>query len=103
MGPLQHYALRWTPAHPEKRNSIPSSWSRVDCLNHIAVRVSSEQVEIDCRYDFVQIKADDIIHALATPHSCTLRIKDGSMTTLAGIQYQIDCWRLAAYLQERDE
>ena len=38
---LQHYLkdyespLRWSTAHPEKRNFISADWSRDDRLNHI--------------------------------------------------------------------
>ena len=31
---------RWTPAHPEKKNSMPANWSRDDCLNHITDKVA---------------------------------------------------------------
>ena len=44
MNLLQYYLkefggkLRWTPAHPEKRNSMSANCSRYDCLNHVAQR-----------------------------------------------------------------
>ena len=47
MGPLQYYlkefegTLRWTPDHPEKRNSMTANWSRDGCLNHVADRVTA--------------------------------------------------------------
>ena len=41
-------AFRWTPALPEKRNSMSANWSRDDCLNHVADRV--ERGLIYCRY-----------------------------------------------------
>ena len=69
MTPLQHYlkdfkgTLRWTPAHPEKRNAISANWSRDDCLNHVADRVAGGLADfgIGCQYNFIQLQAEDII------------------------------------------
>ena len=53
MNPLQHYLkdfkgkMRWTPAHPEKRNSMSANWTRDDCLNHVADKVATGQVDFD--------------------------------------------------------
>ena len=41
--------------------------------------------------------------ALVLSSSWTLNIKDGSIPILAGLQQQIDNWRLVTYLRRRDE
>ena len=46
ISPLQHLTdykgkIRWTPAHPEKRNSMSANWTREDCLNHVADKVAT--------------------------------------------------------------
>ena len=43
------------------------------------------------------------MESLVLPDSWTLNIKDGSTPILAGLQQQIDNWRLVTYLQRRDE
>ena len=111
MNPLQHYlkdfkgTLRWNPAHPEKRNSMSANWSSDDCLNHVADRVAGGQTDfdIDFQYNFIQLQAEDIMESLVLPNSWTLNMDDGSTPILAGLQQQIDNWRLVTYLQRRDE
>ena len=40
---------------------------------------------------------------LVLPNSWTLNMKGGSTPILAGLQQQIDNWRLVTYLRRRDE
>ena len=84
MSPLQHYIkesegkLRWTTAHPEKRNSMSANWSRDDCLNRVADRVAEGQVDfdIDCKYESLQVQAKNVMNSLVLPHSWMLNMKD---------------------------
>ena len=89
--------IRWTPANPEKRNSMSTNWSRDDCLNHVAdkVAVGKADLDIDCQHD--------IMNDLIQPNSWKLQMKDGTTPILAGIQQQIEDWRLVTYLLKRDE
>ena len=111
INPLQHFlkefkgTLRWTPAHPEKRNSMLANWSRDDCLNHIADRVAGglKDFDIDCQRNFIQLQEEDIMESLISPNSWTLNMKDGSTQLLAGLQQQIGNWRLVTYLHRREE
>ena len=43
------------------------------------------------------------MECLILPNSWRLNMKDGSTPILAGLQQQIDNWRLVTYLQRRDE
>ena len=75
MNPLQHYLkafkgkLRWTPANPEKRNSMSANWSRNNCLNHVADIVAGGLIDfdIDFQYNFIQLPAEDIMESLILP------------------------------------
>ena len=70
--------IRWTPAHPEKRNSMSANWSRDDCLDHFADKVAIVNVDfdIDCRYELIELQAEDIVKDLLTPDSWSLHMKD---------------------------
>ena len=111
MNPLQHYLknfkgkIRWTPAHPEKRNSLSSNWSRNDRLKHVADKIATGNVEfdIDYQYELMELKAEDIMKDLLIPNGWSLQMKDGTNSIPAGIQHQIDTWRLTTYLQKRDD
>ena len=93
-------ASRWTPAHPEKRNSMSANLSRGDCLNHVADGVAGglTDFDIDCQYNVIQLPAKDIMKSLVLPNSLALNMKDGSTPILAGLQQQIDNWTFT-YLQ----
>ena len=97
--------LTWTPAHPEKRNSMSVNWSRDDCLNHIADIVAGglTDFDINCQFNFIQLQAEDIMGSLILPNNWTLNMKVGSTPILAELQQQIDNWSLMRYLQRRDE
>ena len=111
MSPLLHYlkdfkgTLRWTPAHPEKRNYISANRSRDDCLNHVADRVAGglTDFDIDCQCNFIQLKSEDIMESLVPLNSWVLNMKDGSTPILAGLQQEIDNGRRVTYLQMRDD
>ena len=82
MNPLQHYLedfinmIRWTPAHPEKRNSMPAYWSRDDCLNHVAdeVAIGNVDFDIDCKYGLIELQAEEIMKDLLIPNSWSVQM-----------------------------
>ena len=78
--------LRWTPAHQKKRNFMSAKWSRDVCLNHVADRVAEGLTDfyIDCRYNLIQLHAEDIMENLIPPNSWALNMNDGSTPILAG-------------------
>ena len=43
------------------------------------------------------------MESLVLPNSWTLNMKDGYIPILAGLQQQIDNWRLVTYQQRKDE
>ena len=51
-------AIRWTPAHPEKRCSISTNRSRDDSLNHVVDKVTIGNVDfdIDCQYELTEVQ-----------------------------------------------
>ena len=92
MNPLQ-YPLKefggklcWKPAHPEKRNSMSANRSRDDCFNHVADRVAVGLVDFDihCKYELVQVQAEDVMNSLVLPHNWRLGMKDGTTPLQAG-------------------
>ena len=96
MNPLQHYlngfkgTIRWTPAHPEKSNSMSADWSRDDCLNHVADKVVIGNVDFDkeYQYELIELQVENIMKDLILPNSWSLQMKDGTTPILAGIQQQ---------------
>ena len=86
MNPLQHYlklfegTIRWTPSHPEKRNSMSANRSRDDCLNHVADKITTGQInlDIDCQYELKELQAEDIMKDLILPNSLSLQMKDAN-------------------------
>ena len=89
----------------EELHFLSANWPRNDCLNHIADRVEGglTNFDIDCQYNFIQLKAEDIMESLILQNSWTLNMKDGSTPILAGLKQQIVNWRLVTNLQRRDE
>ena len=85
--------------------NFDANWSRDDCLNHVADKFATGNVEfdIDCQYELRVLQAEDITKDLILPNSWSLQMKDGTNPILAGIQHQIDNWRLTTYLQKRDD
>ena len=79
---------------------MSANWSRDDCLNHVA----GGQVvfDIDCKYELLQIQTQNVMNILVLQHSWMLNMKDGTTFILAGLQQQMDNWRLVTYLQDRD-
>ena len=80
--------IRWTPAYPEKRKSMPANWPRDDCLNHVADRVAGglADFDIDCQYNNMRLQAEDIMESLVLPNSWTLNMKDGSTPKRSRLQ-----------------
>ena len=84
MNPLQHYlqdfkdTLRRMQAHPENRNYMSSNLSRDDCFSNVAVRVAGglRDFDIEFRYKFIRLQAEDIMESLVLPNSWTLNMKD---------------------------
>ena len=111
MNPLLDYLkdfkgkIMRTPAQPEKRNSMSANWSREDYLNHVADKVAIGNVnfDIDCQFKLIEFQEEDLMKDLILPNNWNLQMKDGTTPILAGIQQQIDYWRLITYLQKRDE
>ena len=56
MIPLQHYlkdfkgTIRWTPADPEKRNTMSANWSRDK------VATGNVDFDIDCQYELIELQ-----------------------------------------------
>ena len=75
---------------------MSANWSSDDCLNHLADRVATGQVDIDiaCQYELIELQAEEIMNTLIIPHSWRLQMKDGTIPILAGQQHQIDNWLL---------
>ena len=73
----------------------------MNCLNHIADRAVGGPVDFDmeCKYEYVQAQAQYVMNSLVLPHSWRLYMNDGTTPLLAGLQQQIDNWRLVTYLQ----
>ena len=67
-------ATGWTPAQPEKRNSMSATWLRDDCLNHIADKAAlgKVDVDIDCQYKIIELQAEDIMKDIILPNSWSL-------------------------------
>ena len=84
---------------------MSTNWSRDDCLNHVADSVAGglTDFDIDCEYNFIELRAEDIIESLVLSESWTLNMKDEPTLILAGLHQQIDNWRLVAYLKKREE
>ena len=84
---------------------MSANWSRDDCRNHVADKMATGQEDygIDCQYELKELQAEDIMKDLIKPSSWRLHMKDGTTSISAGIQQQIDNWRLITYLQKRDE
>ena len=82
---------------------MSANWSRDDCLNHVADKVTIGNVDfdIDCQYELIELQAE--MMDLIQPNSWSLQMKDGSTPILASFQQQIDNWRLVTYLQKRDD
>ena len=111
MAPLQELikdytgTIRWVEAHPEKRNSLSANWSRDDCLNHVADRIAGGTMDfdIDCEYEHYGISATEIMNGLKINYAWSMQAKNGTTPNLAGLQHDIDNWRLRTYMTERDE
>ena len=84
---------------------MSANWSRDDCLNHVADKVAMEKedFDIDCQHELIELQAEDIMKDLMQPNSWSQQMKDGTTPILAGIQQQIDNWRLINYILKRDE
>ena len=54
--------------------------------------------DIDCKYEFVQVQAEDTMNSLVQPRSWRRNMKDGKISILADLQQRIDNWRLVTYL-----
>ena len=90
---LKHFdgTLRWTPAHPEKRNSMSANCSRDSCLNHVADKITKCQVnfDIECQYELIELQVEDIMKDLIIPNSWRRQMENRTTNILAGIQQQM--------------
>ena len=66
---------------------MSANWSRDGCLNHVAGRLARglADYDIDFKYEFVQVQAEDVMNSLVLPQSWRLDMKDGTTYILAGL------------------
>ena len=99
--------LRWTKAHAEKRAYYTASWTRDECLNHIADKVAGGSLEFDVTTNgptnHINITATELLEGLRIPDAWSLQSTDGSIPPLDKLQAHIDELRLRQYQLTRDQ
>ena len=104
--------VRWTKAHPERRNSMSMNWSRDDCLNHIADKTADNSIDYAFSDDMgpasyppisIMVTASEVLDGLQRPGMWRLTSTDGSTPLLTGLQDAFNEHRLRKYTADRDE
>ena len=93
------------PSSPGKEELSVCRLVKRDFLNHVADKVAIGNVDfgIDCLYELIELQAEDIMKDLILPNSWHLQMKDRTTPILAGIQQEIENWRLITSLEKRGE
>ena len=59
---------------------MSASWTRDDYLNQAAdkIVIGNVDYDIDCKYELIELHAEDIMKDLIIPNSCCRKMKDGT-------------------------